>query len=883
MTTDIGKIQPKRIEEELRSSYLDYAMSVIVSRALPDVRDGLKPVQRRILYAMDELAMRPGTAYKKSARLVGEVLGKYHPHGDTSVYDAMVRMAQDFSMRYPLVDGQGNFGSIDNDPPAAMRYTEARLAPIAELMLADLDRNTVDFFPNFDDSLSEPLPLPAVVPNLLVNGASGIAVGMATSIPPHNLREVCDAVCHLIDHPDATVDQLLGFVQGPDFPTGGIMMVGPAGRESMVEAYTTGHGRVVVQGKAVIEDLGKTGRHQIVITEVPYQVNKATMVERIALLSKDKKIDGITEVRDESDRSGLRVVIEMRSSAQPEIVLNNLYKHTSLQMAFSMNMLALVDGQPQVLTLRQMLRHFIDFRVQVVRRRAEFDLAKARDRAHVLEGLLKAIGSLDEVISIIRASDDVEAARTALMTALDLSQIQAQAILEMQLRRLTALDRQRLEDEHQQLVATIAELEALLADPAKVLSVVRTETKDLRKKFGDDRRTVVFDEDPSGKTREELEPNADVVVTLSQNGYTKRVDLSTYRMQHRGGKGVVGMKTTKEDDVVQQVLVADTHDNLLFFTDRGQVFSIKCYDIPRDASRTTRGTPLPVLISALPTTDRVTAVVSFADLRLDGSLVLATRNGEIKRVPLEQFASIRRSGIFAMKNLEADDELIAAVIAPDDGEVIVVTANGMSLCFRVSQLRLRSRAAGGVRAIRLKGDDVVVAMDVTTPNGRLLTVSEHGFGKLTKLEGFRRQGRGGSGVIACKVSAKTGPLAAAVVVEGKEDLVIATAKAQIQKISLSEVGTYGRYARGVWLMRPEDHDRITAVSILAPVVRPAPAISPAPESAPEEEPEADAPAPEVNGAVHTNGHAQLELGLDEAEAPDAEDEQDDESEEDTEE
>ena len=871
MTTDIGRIEPRRIEEELRSSYIDYAMSVIVARALPDVRDGLKPVQRRILYAMDELAMRPGTAYKKSARLVGEVLGKYHPHGDTSVYDAMVRMAQDFSMRYPLVDGQGNFGSIDNDPPAAMRYTEARLAPIAELMLADLDRNTVDFFPNFDDSLSEPVPIPAIVPNLLVNGASGIAVGMATSIPPHNLREVCDAVCHLIDHPDASVEQLLGFVQGPDFPTGGIMMMGPVGRESMVEAYTTGHGRVVVQGRAEIQPLGKTGRHMIVITEVPYQVNKATMVERIALLSKDKKIDGITEVRDESDRQGLRVVVELRSSAQPEIVLNNLYKHTSLQMAFSMNMLALVDGQPQVLTLRQMLRHFIDFRVQVVRRRAEFDLAKARDRAHVLEGLLKAIGALDEVIRIIRGSEDVEAARTALMAALDLTQIQAQAILEMQLRRLTALDRQRLEDEHQQLVAIIVELEALLADPAKVLAVVRTETKDLRKKFGDDRRTVVLDEDPSGKTREELEPNADVVVTLSQNGYTKRVDLSTYRMQHRGGKGVVGMKTTKEDDVVEHVLVADTHDNLLFFTDRGQVFSIKCYDIPRDASRTTRGTPLPVLIPALPANDRVTAVVAFADLRLDGCLVLATRKGEIKRVPLEQFASIRRSGIFAMKNLEADDELIAAVVAPDDGEVIVVTANGMSLCFSVDQLRLRSRAAGGVRAIRLKGDDRVIAMEVTTPNGRLLTVSEHGFGKLTKLDGFRRQGRGGSGVIACKVTAKTGPLAAALVVEGKEELVIATAKAQIQKISLSEVGTYSRYARGVWLMRPEDHDRITAVSILAPMVRPGPTVGP--EPAPDPVPAPQEREPEVNGAVHTNGHGQLPLGLDETEALDADDDE----------
>jgi len=576
--------------------------------------------------------------------------------------------------------------------------------------------------------------------------------------------------------------------------------------------------------------------------------------------------------------------VELRVSAQPEIVLNNLYKHTSLQVAFSMNMLALVDGQPQVLTLRQMLRHFIEFRVQVVTRRAEFDLAKARDRAHILDGLLKAIGSLDEVIRLIRASEDVEAARNALITSLDLSQVQAQAILEMQLRRLTALDRQRLEDEHKQLQANIGELEALLADPAKVLGVVRTETKNLQEKFGDDRRTSVLDEDPSGKTREELEPNADVVITLSQNGYTKRLDLSTYRTQHRGGKGVVGMKTTKEDDVIQHVLVADTHDNLLFFTDRGQVFSIKCYDIPPDASRTTRGTPLPILIPALPANDRVTAVVSFTDLRLDGSLVLATRKGEIKRVPLEQFVSIRRTGIFAMKNLEADDELIAAVIAPDDGEVIVVTANGMSLCFTVSQLRLRSRAAGGVRAIRLKRGDRVVAMEVTTPNGRLLTVSEHGFGKLTKLDGFRRQGRGGSGVIACKVTAKTGPLAAALVVEGKEELVIATAKAQIQKISLSEIATYSRYARGVWIMRPEDLDRITAVSILAPVVRlgptvdplPAPAASAAPAPAPEAAPAPISEEPSANGAAQTNGHRQLALdigGANDANDDDADDQE----------
>ena len=863
--TPYGIVEPRRIEDELRSAYLDYAMSVIVARALPDVRDGLKPVQRRILYAMDELAMRPGTAYKKSARLVGEVLGKYHPHGDTSVYDSMVRMAQDFSLRYPLVDGQGNFGSVDNDPPAAMRYTEARLAPIAVQMLADLDRNTVDFFPNFDDSLREPVPLPSLLPNLLVNGASGIAVGMATSIPPHNLREVCDAITHLIDHPEATVEDLLQFVQGPDFPTGGVIMGGP-GREGIIEAYTTGRGRVLVQGKADVEPLGKTGRHQIVITEIPFQVNKATMVERIAVLAKDKKIDGISEVRDESDRDGLRVVVELRTSAQPDIVLNNLYKHTPLRMSFNLNMLALVDGQPQVLTLRQAMRHFVDFRVQVVRRRAEFDLEKARDRAHVLDGLLTAIGNLDEVIRLIRGAEDVEAARNALIARFDLSQVQAQAILEMQLRRLTALDRERLEQEHQELRTRIAGLEALLADPAKVLAVVREETGTLRKEFGDDRRTSVLDEAPTDYQREQLEPHEDMVVTLSRNGYIKRVSLDAYKRQHRGGKGVIGMKATREDDVVGHMIVADTHDTLLFFTDRGQVFSLKCYEAGLDQSRTTRGTPLPILVPAMSPDDRVTSVVAFPDLRLGGYLVLSTRLGQIKRVPLAQFASIRSNGIYAMKNLGDDDELVAAVIAADNDEIIVVTSNGMSVCFSVEQLRLRSRSAGGVRAIRLRGGDRVVAMNVASPDSRLFTVSENGFGKLTKVEGFRRQARGGSGVIACKVTDRTGPVAAALVVRGDEELVIATAMAQIQRVSLSEVGTYGRYARGVWIMRPEDRDRITAVSILAPTHRPLmlPAVAPT--------------EPKTNGAASGNGNAQLAFPLgNTADAHDSVEDQEDEA------
>ena len=537
MVTPAENIRPIRIEEEMRNSYLDYAMSVIVARALPDVRDGLKPVQRRILYAMDDLGMRAGTAYRKSARLVGDVLGKYHPHGDSAVYDALVRMAQDFSLRYPLIDGQGNFGSIDDDPPAAMRYTEARLARIAQEMLADIDRDTVDFGVNFDDSLREPLVLPARLPNLLVNGASGIAVGMATSIPPHNLREVCDAVIHLIDHPEATVDDLMKFIQGPDFPTGGIIM----GREGILNAYSSGRGRVVVRAKAEIEEMARAGRRQIIVTEIPYQVNKANLVEKIALMSKDKKIDGISDIRDESDRHGLRIVIELRREAQAEIVLNNLYKHTALQSAFSVNTLALVDGRPQVLPLKPILRHYIDFRRQIITRRAEFDLKKAQERAHILEGLRIALNNLDAVIALIRQSADVETARNGLMQQFGLTQVQAQAILDMQLRRIAALERERIEEEYQGLVKTIAELQALLADPKKILAEIKKETRKLRKDYGDDRRTEITGEEARSYTPEEQIQHQEMVITITQRGYVKCMPASTYRAQHRGGRGITGM------------------------------------------------------------------------------------------------------------------------------------------------------------------------------------------------------------------------------------------------------------------------------------------------------------------------------------------------------
>ena len=610
-TAPAGNIQPVRIEDEMRTSYLSYAMSVIVSRALPDARDGMKPVQRRILYSMHEMGIRPASAYRKSARIVGEVMGKYHPHGDSPVYEALVRMAQDFSMRYPLIDGQGNFGSIDNDPPAAMRYTEARLASIAEELLTDIDLNTVDFTDNFDGSLKEPTVLPGLLPNMLVNGASGIAVGMATNIPPHNLGEICDAVVYLIDHPDAVLEELMERVTGPDFPTSATIQ----GRSGIVDAYRNGQGRVVMQAKADIEEL-RGGRKQIIVTEIPYQVNKASLVEKIAHLIRDKKIEGVSDVRDESDRHGLRVVIELRRDVQAEIVLNNLYRHTALRSSFNVIMLALVDGQPQVLSLKRSLQIYIEHRQNVITRRSEHQLKVAKDRAHILEGLRKALERLDEVISIIRNSQDAAAARENLMERLDLSQVQAQAILDMQLRRLAALERERIEEEYRDLLKTIADLEALLGDPAKVLAVVKEDTEKLKKRSGDPRRTEILEDEVSEISRADMVLHQDMIVTLSQRGYIKRIPATTYKIQHRGGKGIRGM-TTREDDALQELLVADTHDVLLFFTNRGRAYPLRCFDIPGESSRTSRGTPLSNLIP-LAETERVNAVVAVSDEELRG-------------------------------------------------------------------------------------------------------------------------------------------------------------------------------------------------------------------------------------------------------------------------
>ena len=799
MTTTLGNIRPVRIEDEMRSSYLDYAMSVIVSRALPDVRDGLKPVQRRILYAMDELGMRAATPYRKSARLVGEVLGKYHPHGDSPVYEAMVRMAQDFSLRYPLIDGQGNFGSVDDDPPAAMRYTEARLAAIAQDMLADIDRGTVDFGVNFDDSLQEPLVLPARLPNLLLNGAAGIAVGMATSIPPHNLREVCDALVHLVDHPDATVEDLVRFIPAPDFPTGGIIM----GTEGILAAYSTGHGRFLVRAKADIEERERSGFKQIIVTQLPYQVNKATLVEKIAQLTKDKKIDGISDVRDESDRDGMRVVIELRREAQPEIVLNNLYKHTSLQTAFFMNMLALVEGQPQVLPLKRILRHYIDFRRTVITRRAQFDLKKAQDRAHILEGLRMALSNLEAVIALIRQAANAETARQGLMDNFTLSQIQAQAILDMQLRRIAALERERIEEEYQQLQKTIGELEGLLADPQKVLAEVKRETRKLRKDYGDDRRTEVLNEEPEAPTREDLVPHQDMVVTITRRGYIKRMPLDTYRAQHRGGRGVTGM-VTRDEDVLQHLLVADTHDTILFFTNRGKAYSMRCFEIPQDINRATRGT-LAVNMLSLGDDERTSAVLAISRDQEDDYIMMATSMGEIKRMFFSSMTSIRSNGLIAM-DLEPEDEVISVRPAREDDQVVMVTEMGMAARFPIANVRRSSRYSGGVRGVRLEPGDRVVSMDVVIPDAKLFVVSRKGFGKLTDIQHYRMTARGAKGVKTLRITDKTGPVAAAHLIIDATEVMLVSEQGIIERIALSEVRETGRVTQGVGIMRDKVRD-----------------------------------------------------------------------------
>jgi DNA gyrase subunit A len=814
--TEYGIIKPTQLTEEMRTSYLDYAMSVIVSRALPDVQDGLKPVQRRILYAMHELGMRPNTAHKKSARVVGEVLGKYHPHGDTTIYDAMVRMAQDFSLRVPLVDGQGNYGSVDGDRPAAMRYTEAKLTRAAEEMLAGLDQETVDFADNFDTTLQEPKVLPARMPNLLINGASGIAVGMATNIPPHNPSEVCSAVVRLIDDPDLSIPELMRSVRGPDFPTGASIR----GRQGTIDAYTTGKGQIIVRAKAEVEEAKKGGRLRIVVSELPYQVNKATLVEKIASMTKSKRFEGITEIRDESDRKGMRIVMELRGGSQPLVILNNLYKYTAMQSSFSANMLALVDGRPRVLDLKTALSEFIKFRRTVVTRRSEFELRKTKARAHILQGLMVAINDLDAVIALIRGSASAEAAKKGLMERFSLTDIQAQAILDMQLRRIAALERQKIETEFAELSARIADLQSLLADSAKVDAVVKEETLEVKKRVGGKRLTLI-EEAVDDLNREDLEPHESVVVTLSQGGYIKRILAGTYRNQHRGGKGVVSMKT-KEDDPVRNILVCDTHDTLLFFTDRGRVLPIKAYELRPDTSRNTRGVPL-VNVIPLADNEKVNSVVAVSDFNMeDRYLVMGTRTGEIKRVLLAAVSNIRRAGLIIM-NLSRSDELVTARLAREEDEVLMVSKRGMSIRFPLSDVTARQRAAGGVRGMdirpkKIKGKrpihDLIVGMSIVEPDSqsKLFVISKNGFGKLTALKHYRRQTRGGRGLKTFNITPRTGQVAAAEVVTEDLEVYVISEQAQVLRTNLSEISSRSRITQGVTVFKLPKSDAVSSIS-----------------------------------------------------------------------
>ncbi|MCL2615331.1 MAG: DNA gyrase subunit A [Dehalococcoidia bacterium] len=809
----VGNIKQVKIEEQMRGSYLDYAMSVIVSRALPDVRDGLKPVHRRILFGMRELGLTHTSSYKKSARVVGDVLGKYHPHGDSSVYDAMVRMAQPFSMRHTLVDGQGNFGSVDNDPPAAMRYTECRLAEIAEQMLLDIDKETVDFVPNFDDSLKEPSVLPTRFPNLLVNGSSGIAVGMATNIPPHNLNEVCGAINYLIDNPDATVDDLMKFVKGPDFPTGGTVL----GVEGIQSAYATGHGRVLVQAKAFVEDTPGTQHQQIVVTELPYQVNKAALVERIAELIKAKKITGISDLRDESDRQGMRIVMELKRETQPRQVLNNLYKQTQMQGAFFVNMLALVEGQPRVISLKEALQLFIDFRRDVITRRSQYELRIAKDRAHILDGLKIALDFLDEVIKTIRQAANADAARTALMERFNLSKLQSQAILDMQLRRLANLERNQILEELAQVKKTIADLEDLLANPQRIYTAVKEETRALGAKFGNPRATDITHEESQEFSEEDLIAHQDMVVTLSERGFVKRVPAHAYVLQHRGGRGIIGM-STREEDAVRFLLAADTHDAILFFTNKGRVFSIKCHEVPLDISRISKGTAVVNLFPINPL-ERVTAVVPVRSFDNGVFLVMATTMGEAKKVSIEAFSSVRSSGLLAM-DLDKSDSLVAAALGTDDKEVIMVSRNGQSIRFPVSELRDSLRASGGVDGFKMIGDDQVVSLDIVNPDGYLLVVTAGGFGKITSLSEYPIQHRAGSGVITFNTTDKTGKVVAATSVDEYSEVMLVSANGIITRTPVKEddprkgITTQGRATQGVKLMRLDDGDALVGLTCI---------------------------------------------------------------------
>ncbi|MCR5834675.1 MAG: DNA gyrase subunit A [Selenomonadaceae bacterium] len=798
-----GKIVPVNLEHEMKFSYIDYAMSVIVARALPDVRDGLKPVHRRILYAMQEAGMTSGKPYKKSARIVGEVLGKYHPHGDTSVYDAIVRMAQDFSMRYALADGHGNFGSVDGDPAAAMRYTEVRMAKISELMLQDIDKETVDFVPNYDESLKEPSVLPSKFPQLLVNGTSGIAVAMATNIPPHNLGEVIDATLLLIDDPEATTSDLMKIVHGPDFPTAGLII----GREGIRDAYRTGRGIIKMRARTTIESL-PNGKSRIIVTELPYQVNKARLIEKIADLVRDKTIEGITDLRDESDRDGMRIVIDLRRDITPQIILNQLFKHTQLQDSFGVIMLALVDGSPQVLTLKEILQLYIKHQEEVITRRTRFDLAKAKARAHILEGLTIAVKNLDDVIKIVRGSNSTADAKNELMRTFNFSDAQTQAILDLRLQKLTALERDKLDAEYKTIQAAIKNFEEILADEQKVRDIIKGELTEVKAKFNDERRTEIVCDETAEFEAEDLIEDDDIVVTLTHGGYVKRIDLDAYKKQKRGGVGVTGMGT-KEEDFVEQILITTTHHTILFFTNKGKVFHLKAYHII-ESGRTAKGIHISNLLQ-LEQGETITAMIKVREFDPTRYLFMATRKGIVKKTQLSEFSSMMRRGLVAIK-LDKDDELIGVKFTEGERYIILGTAHGMTITFAEEEVRSMGRATRGVRGIRLKKGDRVIGMDKLRKGAEVLTVSEEGIGKRTPTDAYRPQGRGGQGLVNMKISEKTGDVVGIKVVTPDQELMLITTEGIVIRTSVDDIRSIGRNTQGVILMKTKEDDKVAALA-----------------------------------------------------------------------
>ncbi|MFA5156497.1 MAG: DNA gyrase subunit A [Candidatus Omnitrophota bacterium] len=807
MYTRNEKLVPVYIEEEVKDSYLNYAMSVIVGRALPDVRDGLKPVHRRILYAMQELSLDHTKPYKKCARIVGEVLGKYHPHGDVAVYDSLVRMAQDFSLRYPLVDGQGNFGSVDGDSAAAMRYTEARLAAIADEMLRDIDKETVKFGPNFDASLKEPLLLPSALPNLLVNGSNGIAVGMATNIPPHNLNEVADAIIYLLDNPEAEVKDLMRYVKGPDFPTGGII----CGKTGIKEAYTSGRGKVTVRARATIEHQ-KGGKDLIVVTEIPYQVQKTSIIESIAALVEDKKIEGISDIRDESDKDGMRIVFELKRDAEAQIVLNQLFKHTQLEGTFGIIMLALVDNRPRVLNLRQVLECYVDHRKIIIRRRTQFELDKALKRAHILEGLKIALKFIDRIIKVIKTSKSVQAAKENLMKEFDLSDVQSQAILEMQLQRLTALERDKIDAEYAELLKKIELCRAILASEKKIEGIIKDELEELKKKYGDERRTEIVGEVEELDV-EDLIAEEDVVVTISHGGYIKRLPVSAYRKQKRGGKGVTGAEL-KEEDFSEHLFVASTKDYLLVFTDKGKVYWLKVYEIPQ-ASRISKGKAVINLLQ-LASGEKVSATIPVKEFSGENFLVMATKTGLIKKTRLDEYSNPRKGGIIGI-TIEKDDELIGVSLTNGKQELLLATRMGKAIRFSEAQVRDMGRAAKGVKGISLGKGDQVIAMETPEKDNTVLTVTELGFAKRSPVGEYRIQSRGGKGIINIKVTKKNGPAVSLKTVSDKDELMVITQNGMFLRCPIKDIRATGRSSQGVRLIKLNEKDK-DVVSTVAQVV-----------------------------------------------------------------